>query len=68
MRAALYDLGIFPTLTLTSAQVRAFTEADLEELRELGTTDAMFGRLERLAREPGARFVLDFEHETVTLL
>jgi hypothetical protein len=68
MRPAIYDLGIFPVLQLTGEQVRMFTNADLEELRELGATDAMLGRLERLAREPGARFGLDFEHEAVTLL
>ena len=45
MRPAMYDLRIVPTLTLTSADVQAFTDADFEELRDLGTTDAMFGRL-----------------------
>ena len=60
------DLGIFPTMTLTSAQVRAFTDADREDLRDLWATDEMIGHLEALARESESRFLLDFAAQTIT--
>jgi hypothetical protein len=67
MRPALYDLGIFPILTLTSADVRAFTAADVAELRDLGATDGMLDELRELARVPDRRLRLDFELRTVAI-
>jgi hypothetical protein len=68
MRPAMYDIGIVPILELSGAQVQAFTGADYAELRDLGASDLMCNRLETLAREPDARFVLSFERQTVTLI
>jgi hypothetical protein len=64
---AIHDLGIFPTLTVTSADVLALTAADVAELRALGADDAMLAELRELARVPDRRLRLDFELRTVAI-
>jgi hypothetical protein len=64
-RPAIYDLGIFPRLTLTSEQVLSLDDDGVTELRDLGTTSEMLAQLFTEAAQPGCRFELDFAAQTI---
>jgi len=66
---AIYDLGLYPALTLTSDQVLALSAADVAALRDdLGLTDLMLDRLRTLGRVPDRQLVLDFASRGVTMV
>ena len=64
---ALYGLGIFPTLVLSSDEANSLTAEDLAELRALGLTGAMHSKLRALASISGRGLRLDFARRTVSL-
>jgi hypothetical protein len=66
--ATLRAIGIFPTLDLTSAQVRALSPDDEAMLRGLGASDRMLAAVRDQAREPDRCFRLDFERQAVRVV
>ncbi len=64
-RPAMYDVQVFPSLTLTRAQLLT---ADWDELRGLGAGQAMIEQALALVRLTDASLLLDFERQTVNVV